>query len=193
MSATLLSPAEPVNVTFPNTVSIAATALRKTGISPPELSSDLLSTSDGARGIFVLLLADRSLSLADIDPPDPVMIESLYSTTGSNIRLLAVRNVVMSTEVVIQYGKSGQPEQAPSSELSRDRAMRIFTPWLAREDLGPTEKDACLRRVVAVMLNAIFGLGGPHDALIRTWAYDDEQKVAMNDLLLKILQCCFFT
>lgn len=188
MSATLPSPAELVNGTFPKTVDLAGIVFREAGMSRPDLLSALLSTSDGARGLFVALLADESLPLADIDPPDPVMIESLYNTTGSDIRVLAVKNVVMPTAMVIQYGKLGQQEQAASSKLTRDRAVRILTVWLAREDLDPTKKDASLRHVVTDMLDAVSGHGGPHAAFIRKWAYNDEQKAAINDVLLKVLQ-----
>lgn len=178
------------NAKFPKTVDQAGTLFHKTAspLSEPhtELLSALMSTSDGARGVFVALLSDQELSLADQKPLDENMIsEFVKAGAGSEharyVREIAVKNVVMPAAMVVQYNAGNETELAASSQLTRDRAIRVVHAWRSAEQ--SSSAGISLDSVGAEMRDAVAELKGRFAPFIQKWGYDESQRAAMKEAL----------
>lgn len=177
---------------FPTTVDQAGQVLREAGtpLSSPhlELLSALMSTPEGARGLFVTLLADQNVQLADKEPLDEGLVITLvYSGQGTeharSVRDLIVKNVVMPAAMVVQYNNRNDPGRAASSQLTRDRAIRVIRAWDAVEQSSPPSFVILVRHVAIEMRNALEGNGGRFAQFVRKWGYNDQQQAAMIEAL----------
>lgn len=166
-----------------------------------QLLSALASTSHGARGLFVALLADPEVHFADNHPIDPSFITMLASTEGEigeeesaktklkshaeYIRSLAVKNVVMPAAMVYRYRVNGESELMKGSALTRDRAIRVAAAWHKEDE---ARKQAGLQTVTVCdtardMQRALDGRGGIYESFVRHWGYGVDECSIMVDAL----------
>lgn len=175
---------------FPLTVEQAGALFHETKspLSAPhiELLSALMSTSDGARGVFVALLADQDVLMADEEPLDENMISTFINAGTSSeharhVRELIVKNVVMPAAMVVQYGANNDSERAASSQLTRDRAVRVVRAWRSAEQSSST--GVSVNVIGAEMREAVAELKGRFAPFVRKWGYDEPQRTAMIQAL----------
>lgn len=165
------------------------------------LLSVLLQNSHGARGLFVSLLSDENVQLADTSPPDDVLIK-LFVQAGVNdhspndggklrqahyIRELAIKNVVMPSAMVVTYGLRGDVELKDASMKTRDRAIRVLAAWHHLEaESADHVHDPAVREVALQMRDALTGQGGPYEPFVNKWGYGQNERVAMVDALRQV-------
>lgn len=143
-----------------------------------ELVSALLSTSNGARGLLVTLLSDEAVGLADVEPVDEELV-GVIAEGGEETRGLLVKNVVMSSCMVVEYGRRGEMEMGKGSLLTRERAVRV-----AR---AVEKVDKELDEVVREMMSEMEGGEGRFKGFAKKWGYDGEQKAEAVKWLKQVL------
>lgn len=165
----------------------AVTILHDTsnGVSAAQLQllSAMLRTSNGARGLFVTLLSDERVSLADTELPAEV-VDVLTLPDGSEeeretVRVLIAKNVFMASTMVVHYRRSGEVERRAASELTRDRGKRVA--------MACVRKDEGLRTTGMELLRSAEEGEGQFVDFLRKWGYDDEQKEAGASSLKEVL------
>lgn len=132
-----------------------------------ELMSVLLSTSNGARGLLVTLLSDESVEVADVEPVGEELVRAI-AEGGKETQELLVKNVVMSSCMVVEYRRRGEGELGRGSLLTRERAIRLAKA-VGRVD---EELDGVLRE----MVRELEGRGGRFEGFANKWGYDEEQR-----------------
>lgn len=188
---------------FPKTAEHASnifhSAAQKGPLGAPHLPllSTLASNSHGARGLFVALLSDPNVSMADSKPIDPTLITMLATTEGDieeeesaktnlkshgeYIRSLAIKNIVMPAAMVWRYRKDGKPDLMESSALTRDRAIRVATAWHSEDEsrrrAGLGSLTVC--DTAREMRNALEGRGGIYESFVHKWGYGEEERSTM--------------
>lgn len=188
---------------FPKTVEQASKIFQSIARSGPlgapqlPLLSTLASNSHGARGLFVALLSDPNVTLADSEPIDPTFITMLATAEGepeeeasvrsdSNshgeyIRSLAIKNIVMPAAMVFQYRQDGQSELMENSVFTRDRAIRVAAAWHtedeSRKRAGLGSLNVCDN--ARDMKKALEGNGGIYESFVRKWGYGEDQRSVM--------------
>ncbi|MFZ4803208.1 MAG: hypothetical protein ACOYLI_00925 [Synechococcus lacustris] len=135
--------------------------------------AELVASRDGARGFFVVSLpADNPL----MDRlPDPLLI--VLRAAGAELVDLSVRNLAMSTAMVLEHGRSGATEQQQGSERVQGRCrelLRLLEPALVKARLEG-------------LLAATRGEGADL-AFLERWGYDDDQRQAIAAALLSVAQ-----
>lgn len=132
-----------------------------------ELISALLSTSNGARGLLVTLLSDEAVGMADVEPVAEELV-GVIAEGGEETRGLMAKNVVMSSCMVVEYGRRGQVEMGKGSLLTRERAVRVAK--------AVRKVDQGLDRVLREMTSELEGGEGRFKGFAEKWRYDEEQK-----------------
>lgn len=176
------------SASFMESVHHAETILRDTsaGVSDTQLGlvSTMLRTSNGARGLFVTLLSDERVLLADGELPGE-MVDVLTLPDGTEeeretVRVLIAKNVFMASSMVVHYRRSDEEEKRTGSELTRDRGKRVAK--------ACAEKDEGLRTILGEMLAGAEEGQGQFVAFLQKWGYDDEQKEAGARSLREVLE-----
>jgi hypothetical protein len=121
---------------------------------------------DGARGFFVVALSGEG-PLMDRLPE--VLVQQLRAA-GEGVVDLSVRNLAMSTAMVVQHGAEGRPEQQLASRriaLRSTELLRLLEPLLVKQRLEQ-------------LLEGTRGQG-EDQAFLERWGYDDTQIQAIAE------------
>lgn len=149
-----------------------------------DLLSALVRTSNGARGLYVTLLANESITLAD----KPLGDDVLTVLSGANIeeeqravlRDILAKNVVMPRCMVVAHGRNPDgAELKQASELTANRSARVAKAVLT--------VDEGFRVVLHEMLDGMARLQGRYEPFVRRRNYDEEQREAAVSALSGVL------
>ena len=166
----LLQPNKPI--TFEEAIAYTETLLSRTDLDDTQLQSEitnLIKTANGARGFFVCFLTgDWELA----DNPSPVIIQALQSEPEAIAELL-VKNLAMSTAMVITHRRNGDEEQAQGSNRVAKRTALLI------EKVALPE----IRTIAKQMQDSITANSGEYAAFLEKWGYDAEQKQAIANVL----------
>ncbi|GCA74264.1 hypothetical protein MiTe_01089 [Microcystis aeruginosa NIES-2520] len=138
-----------------------------------EKLTDLVSTENGARGFFVTYLtSDLSYS----EYPSLEVITAL-KTSPIFVNELLVKNLAMSTAMVIYHRGQGDEENAQGSEKVQEK-----TGQLIKQLLSPALEEKLQQ--LATSLNAG---QGEYQAFLERWGYDDCQRQAIAEIIQPFL------
>ncbi len=166
----LLQPKKPM--TFEEAIAYTDQLLSRTDLDDAQLQSEitnLVKTSNGARGFFVCFLTGE-WELAD--NPSPAIIQALQSEPNAIAELL-VKNLAMSTAMAITHRRNGNEEQAQDS----DRVAKRTTLLIEKVDLPE------VLTIAKQMQNSANTNSGEYAAFLEKWGYDAEQKQAISNIL----------
>ena len=135
--------------------------------------AELVASRDGARGFFVVSLAGDSPLMDRL--PDPLQLQ--LRAAGDGVVDLTVRNLAMSTAMVLHHQRSGDHEQQGKSERVTQRCNDLLQ-LLEPEDV---------KKRLEVLLAATKGEGDDVEFLAR-WGYDEQQKAAIAAAVLAVAQ-----
>lgn len=169
----------PSDISFEKAIAFSNSLLERmeTGeLSPSQVEetvSNLVKTSNGARGFFVTYLASEK-TLAD--RPSPEIVQALRKHPDAVAELLA-KNVAMSAAMALTHRRNDNEEMALSSERVRDR-----TSHLIRSIDLPAVYSTCQE-----LLHSTTTGEGNYQAFLERWGYDREQKQLMSQALQKVI------
>ncbi|MDJ0561746.1 MAG: hypothetical protein PX638_21960 [Microcystis sp. M53599_WE4] len=139
-----------------------------------EKLTDLVSTENGARGFFVTYLTS---DLSHTEYPSLEVITAL-KTSPIFVNELLVKNLAMSTAMVIYHRGQGDEENAQGSEKVQEK-----TGQLIKQLLSPALEEKLQQ--LATSLNAG---QGEYQAFLERWGYDDCQRQAIAEIIQPFLQ-----
>lgn len=146
----------------------------------------MLRTSNGARGLFITLLSNPSVLLADAEPLDRGLVGLCKRDDPDEnavVSDLIVKNVVMSSAMALFYRRKGEKEAEAGSALTSNRAKRLMRAVLV-DNATVAEKGAEMKDA--------FTARDPdreegYSPFVRKWGYDAEQCALCAGLLEAIL------
>lgn len=136
--------------------------------------TELVSTENGARGFFVTYLTS---DLSYTEYPSLEVITAL-KTSPIFVNELLVKNLAMSTAMVIYHRKQGDEENARGSERVQEKTGQLIKQLLSPE-LGEKLQQ------LATSLNRE---QGEYQAFLERWGYDDCQRQAIAEIIQPFLQ-----
>jgi len=136
--------------------------------------TDIVSTENGARGFLVTYLT------SDLSPTEYPILEVITALKTSPILVneLLVKNLAMSTAMVIYHRGQGDEENAQGSEKVQEK-----TGQLIKQLLSPALEEKLQQ--LATSLNAG---QGEYQAFLERWGYDDCQRQAIAEIIQPFLQ-----
>lgn len=129
----------------------------------------LVASENGARGFFVNYLTD---SRAFADEPSEAVVQALRSSPAIVSELL-VKNLAMSTAMILTHTRNENLDMAKSSEQVQRRTIQL----IRLTHLSP------LLTKVQELLKSIQTGGGQYQSFLERWGYDAEQKRAIQQAL----------
>jgi hypothetical protein len=139
-----------------------------------EKLTDLVSTENGARGFFVTYLTS---DLSYTEYPSLEVITAL-KTSPILVNELLVKNLAMSTAMVIYHRSQGDEENARGSEKVQEKTGQLIKQLLSQV-LGEKLQQ------LATSLNSG---QGEYQAFLERWGYDDCQRQAIAEIIQPFLQ-----
>ncbi|MCA2651090.1 MULTISPECIES: hypothetical protein [unclassified Microcystis] len=136
--------------------------------------TDLVSTENGARGFFVTYLTS---DLSHTEYPSLEVITAL-KTSPILVNELLVKNLAMSTAMVIYHRSQGDKENAQGSEKVQEK-----TGQLIKQLLSPALGEKLQQ--LATSLNTG---QGEYQAFLERWGYDNYQRQAIAEIIQPFLQ-----
>lgn len=137
-----------------------------------EAIAQLVASRDGARGFFVTYLTSEE---PWADQPAPALIAALRSQP-TYVEDLMVRNLAMSTAMVLTHERNTDPAMAAQSQRVSRRSA---------EHLRQLESPS-LRQLLLDLQQSLTDEGSFSDFLDR-WGYDTEQRAAMAAAIAPLL------
>ncbi|MFN5972039.1 MAG: hypothetical protein ACK47N_23055 [Microcystis sp.] len=136
--------------------------------------TELVSTENGARGFFVTYLT------SDLSPTEYPSLEVITALKTSPILVneLLVKNLAMSTAMVIYHRSQGDEENAQGSEKVQEKTGQLIKQLLSQA-LGEKLQQ------LATSLNTG---QGEYQAFLERWGYDDRQRQAIAEIMQPFLQ-----
>ena len=136
--------------------------------------TELVSTENGARGFFVTYLTS---DLSHTEYPSLEVITAL-KTSPIFVNELLVKNLAMSTAMVIYHRSQGDKENAQGSEKVQEK-----TGQLIKQLLSPALGEKLQQ--LATSLNTG---QGEYQAFLELWGYDNCQRQAIAEIVQPFLQ-----
>jgi predicted enzyme related to lactoylglutathione lyase len=172
----LLQPHKPTQqpMTFEEAIAYTENLLSRTDLDDAQMQSEitnLIKTSNGARGFFVCFLTG-AWDLAD--NPSPAIVQSLQAEPKAIAELL-VKNLAMSTAMAITHRRNGNDDQAQGSDRVANRTALL----IEKVDLPE------VRTIANQMQDSATTNSGEYAAFLEKWGYDAEQKQAIANVLSK--------
>lgn len=134
-----------------------------------EAITAIVKTEKNTREFFITYLTDeRSVA----DRPIPAVIRGLVSAPEIVAPVL-VKNIVMSTAMVVHHRRNGDEEMAAKSQRVRSRATLLLQSLQL-----PISQELATQ-----MRESLLTGEGPFQTFLQRWGYDDEQKQAMVEAL----------
>ncbi|MFP4253839.1 MAG: hypothetical protein ACLFRN_05160 [Halothece sp.] len=166
----------PEQVTFESAIALTQELLSKMEsgeIKETEIEktvSNLVRTSNGARGFFVTYLTAES----EIpDHPSPAVLKAL-ETAPELVSDLLVKNIAMSTAMAITHRRQNNESNAQGSDRVQQRSLQLCEKL--NNNLIP-EKAQQMRD------SALTGKGDTEVAFFERWGYDGQQRSAIAQIL----------
>lgn len=169
----------PASVSFEEAIALTQllmAELEQGKLSESELASavaSLVTSENGARGFFVTYLTD-SRSLAD-QPADSV-VNALRSSPEVVSELL-VKNLAMSTAMILAHTRSQSPDLAQGSERVQRRTAHL---------IQQTQLAQVQTKIHALLESLASGMG-LYQSFLKRWGYDVEQKQAIAQALQRVI------
>jgi hypothetical protein len=135
--------------------------------------TDLVSTENGARGFFVTYLTS---DLSYTEHPSLEVITAL-KTSPILVNELLVKNLAMSTAMVIYHRKQGDEENARGSERVQEKTGQLIKQLLSQSLAEKLQQ-------LATSLNTG---QGEYQAFLERWGYDDCQRQAIAEIIQPFL------
>ena len=135
--------------------------------------TELFSTENGARGFFVTYLTS---DLPYTEHPSLEVITAL-KTSPILVNELLVKNLAMSTAMVIYHRSQGDEENAQGSEKVQEKTGQLIKQLLS-QSLGEKLQQ------LATSLNTG---QGEYQAFLERWGYDDCQRQAIAKIIQPFL------
>jgi hypothetical protein len=135
--------------------------------------TELVSTENGARGFFVTYLTS---DLPYTEHPSLEIITAL-KTSPILVNELLVKNLAMSTAMVIYHRSQGDEENAQGSEKVQEKTGQLIKQLLS-QSLGEKLQQ------LATSLNTG---QGEYQAFLERWGYDDCQRQAIAKIIQPFL------
>ena len=135
--------------------------------------TDLVSTENGARGFFVTYLTS---DLPYTEHPSLEVITAL-KTSPILVNELLVKNLAMSTAMVIYHRKQGDEENARGSERVQEKTGQLIKQLLSQSLAEKLQQ-------LATSLNTG---QGEYQAFLERWGYDDCQRQAIAEIIQPFL------
>ncbi|MEI6428099.1 MAG: hypothetical protein WCO45_06865 [Pseudanabaena sp. ELA607] len=146
-------------------------------LTTPELADEvlesklvaLLDTMNGARGFFVAYLTG---SFPQSDAPSAPIYRAIAQAPTVAIDLL-VKNIAMSTAMVLTHCQRGNEDLAKSSALVANRSSRLI------RELSENYGAANLIAAAKDLRDSAEGRGGTYGDFLERWQYDEMQRLAI--------------
>jgi hypothetical protein len=135
--------------------------------------TELVSTENGARGFFVTY---STSDLSYTEYPSLEVITAL-KTSPTLVNELLVKNLVMSTAMVIYHRSQGDEENARGSEKVQEKTSQLI-----KQLLSPALGEKLQQ--LATSLNTG---QGEYQAFLERWGYDDCQRQAIAEIIQTFL------
>ena len=135
--------------------------------------TELVSTENGARGFFVTYLTS---DLSHTEYPSLEVITAL-KTSPIFVNELLVKNLAMSTAMVIYHRSQGDKENAQGSEKVQEK-----TGQLIKQLLSPA-----LGKKLQQLATSLNTGQGEYQAFLERWGYDDCQRQAIAEIIQPFL------
>ncbi|ARI83103.1 hypothetical protein IQ224_02020 [Microcystis sp. LEGE 00066] len=135
--------------------------------------TELVSTENGARGFFVTYLTS---DLSYTEYPSLEVITAL-KTSPILVNELLVKNLAMSTAMVIYHRSQGDEENAQGSEKVQEKTSQLI-----KQLLSPALGEKLQQ--LATSLNTG---QGEYQAFLERWGYDDCQRQAIAEIIQTFL------
>jgi hypothetical protein len=135
--------------------------------------TELVSTENGARGFFVTYLTS---DLSYTEYPRLEVITAL-KTSPILVNELLVKNLAMSTAMVIYHRRQGDEENAQGSEKVQGKTSQLI-----KQLLSPALGEKLQQ--LATSLNT---RPGEYQAFLERWGYDDCQRQAIAEIIQPFL------
>lgn len=133
----------------------------------------LAASENGARGFFVTYLTDtRSLA----DHPSNAVVQGLRSSPEIVSELL-VKNLAMSTAMILTHTSNQNLEMAQGSERVQRRTMRLID--LVQLPIVQTKLQTLSESIAAGT--------GVYQSFLKRWGYDADQQNAIQEVLQKVI------
>lgn len=159
-------------LSFEGAIAQAEKLLADPSLSPAELQqriTELLQTSNGARGFFVTFLTGEwQIS--------PEVISAVQAVPQPSAELM-VKNLVMSTAMAITHQRQGDAQQAEGSRRVAQRSSHLLQAWLDRDSTCP------VKEIARAMYTSATTNQGEYTDFLRKWGYDPEQLQAIATVL----------
>jgi hypothetical protein len=133
----------------------------------------LVQTSNGARGFFVTYLTSDS-PLAN--HPSPEVFRALQ-TAPQWVADLLVKNLAMSTAMILTHQRHQKPDMAAGSTQVQQRTLALIA------EISLPAVDVQLRQLRQSLTGE-----GEYQAFLNRWGYDNEQRQAIQRVLEQVLQ-----
>jgi hypothetical protein len=166
------------NIKFDEAISLTQdflTHLKSNKLASSEIQdfvTQLVSTSNGARGFFVTYLTSKD---PICDEPRSEIIAALGAHPEITADLL-VKNIAMSTAQQLYHQRRDDLEMAASSTTVATRTITII------HQLNLPQIQAICRELV----NAITTKTGSYSEFLTRWGYDDEQKNSIAQVVSQL-------
>jgi hypothetical protein len=145
---------------------------RRGEISTEQLAiaiAQLVTTSNGARGFFVVWLTEEN-PLADVTPPE---ILDALRTAPDQVAELLTKNLAMSTAMAYTHRINGDLASAQGSEQVSQRTQAL----IKHLHLPSVDKQLILLKA------SLQSQEGHYTAFLQRWGYDSAQREAIHTLL----------
>ena len=169
----------PDSVTFEQAIALTQTLLAD--IEQQQLTeaaigaaiTALVSSRNGARGFFVAYLTGDSV-LAD-QPCEPIL--AALRSPSAEVADLLVKNLAMSTAMIMTHTRNQDPDLAAGSARVQRRADRLIR-WL---------QSPSVQARLQTFLSTLAAGDGADRAFLTRWGYDAEQRRSMQQALQQAL------
>ena len=135
--------------------------------------TELVSTENGARGFFVTYLTS---DLPYTEHPSLQVITAL-KTSPILVNELLVKNLAMSTAMVIYHRSQGDEANAQGSEKVQEKTGQLIKQLLSQSLAEKLQQ-------LATSLNTG---QGEYQAFLERWGYDDCQRQAITEIMQPFL------
>jgi hypothetical protein len=138
-----------------------------------ESAGDLLQTHDGARGFFVVYLTQNYTLTSEMT----TAIAQAVQANPDTVAELLVKNLVMSSAMVLTHQRQNHPDLAESSQRVRSRTAEL----ISQIQLPAVQTEA------QKLTESINTGAGDYAHFLERWGYDLEQRQAMLQALAVVL------
>ena len=165
----------PANIKFDEAIALTQAflnQLKKKELTSSQIQkfvSELVQTSNGARGFFVTYLTAQD---PICDEPQPEIIAALHAHPEIAADLL-VKNIAMSTAQQLYHQRRNDLEMVASSATVAARTTEII-----QQLKLPQIQDMC-RELVDTIHNG----SGSYSEFLTRWGYDDDQKNSIAQIV----------